>query len=868
MLALLLGGASAAQAVTTVSPQWAHLTPPASPPAGFTDPIAYDAATKQLVLYDGSSGETWIWDGSTWTPVPQLPSSRPPKRSSAVMAYDAGTGQLILFGGNGSSGPLNDTWSWSATGWSQLSPGTSPPPTTQASMGYDGATGQMVLFGGQKFVGGQGMVSSDTWTWDGTTWSLKAPSTSPPSRLGAAMAYDPSTSQLLLFGGVSAGTSLLRDTWNWNGSTWSRLTPASNPSARSFPAMAYDSTTGQLVMTGGAVGITTSSNDTWTWSGSTWVRQAPASSVNPPRYGAALADDPNTGGLVLFGGAVNATTAVGDTWMWTTMAVQTATLPAGAVGHRYLVSLQAVAGKRPYTWSVSAGALPPGLSLSTAGAITGTPTSAGSTTFTVTALDSTLALPQKATRSLTVKINPSPQPAVWVGNGANSDINQFSLTASGNAPPMATLAGPLTGVSGIGSLAFDSAGQLWVASSGGAAIEQFPPGASGNVAPSRVLSGPDTMLTDPAGIAFDASGRLYVVNPPSQAIAVYPAGASGNTPPQRTISGPDTGLSTPVGITIDHSGHIWVANQATSSLTEYASTASGDAAPLNTIAGPATSLNTPQGLGLNSAGDVLVANFFGGSALTFADSGPFGDVAPKASISGSQSQLHLPQAVDVDTAGRTYVADGQAGLAIFPRGSSTPATVLTNLAIKSPGAVAVAPPFEVTTGALPRAALGRRYTGRLMAILGKSPLRWRRVRGHLPRGLRLSRDGRISGVARRVGRYRFTVSATDSERRRQSARATITLSVGRAPTVSGLSRTHGSRRGGRTVRITGTGFARARNATIVAFGRIRAPHVTCHSSTGCTVRTPPGRRGAISVRVTVGGLTSAGSRAARYRYTR
>src|SRR5207248_4660277 len=142
--------------------------------------------------------------------------------------------------------------------------------------------------------------------------------------------------------------------------------------------------------------------------------------VSPARYGAAMADDPATRQLVLFGGATNATTSIGDTWVWTQFAVQTASLRTGAVGVRYSASLHAVAGLAPYTWSVSAGALPAGLSLSAAGAITGIPTTAGAVTFTVKAVDSTTTAPQQAIRSFTLKVNPAPQPAVWVGNAANS----------------------------------------------------------------------------------------------------------------------------------------------------------------------------------------------------------------------------------------------------------------------------------------------------------------------------------------------------------------------------------------------------------------------------------------------------------------
>ena len=51
-------------------------------------------------------------------------------------------------------------------------------------MAYDAATGAIVLFGG----GGTHGDLSDTWTWNGTTWTKQAPATSPSAREGASMA--------------------------------------------------------------------------------------------------------------------------------------------------------------------------------------------------------------------------------------------------------------------------------------------------------------------------------------------------------------------------------------------------------------------------------------------------------------------------------------------------------------------------------------------------------------------------------------------------------------------------------------------------------------------------------------------------------
>jgi hypothetical protein len=58
-----------------------------------------------------------------------------------------------------------------------------------------------------------------------------------------------------------------------------------------------------------------------------------------------------------------------------TLAVSTSTLPAGTIGTSYSQTLAATGGTTPYTWSKTTGSLPAGFTLSTAGVISGTPTS-------------------------------------------------------------------------------------------------------------------------------------------------------------------------------------------------------------------------------------------------------------------------------------------------------------------------------------------------------------------------------------------------------------------------------------------------------------------------------------------------------------
>ncbi len=80
--------------------------------------------------------------------------------------------------------------------------------------------------------------------------------------------------------------------------------------------------------------------------------------------------------------------------------------PAGQVGLAYSDPLTVTGGTGPYVWSVSAGTLPPGLTLDPAsGLLAGTPTTVGSFPFTVKVVDSA---GQSATQALSVQITAGP----------------------------------------------------------------------------------------------------------------------------------------------------------------------------------------------------------------------------------------------------------------------------------------------------------------------------------------------------------------------------------------------------------------------------------------------------------------------------
>jgi subtilase family serine protease len=89
------------------------------------------------------------------------------------------------------------------------------------------------------------------------------------------------------------------------------------------------------------------------------------------------------------------------------LAVSPAALAAGTVGAPYpATTISSAGGTQPYTYAVSSGELPTGLTLSTAGVLSGTPAVAGSFPFTVTATDSSTGTgPFTGNRNYTLAIN-------------------------------------------------------------------------------------------------------------------------------------------------------------------------------------------------------------------------------------------------------------------------------------------------------------------------------------------------------------------------------------------------------------------------------------------------------------------------------
>ncbi|MHB1761485.1 MAG: G1 family glutamic endopeptidase, partial [Acidimicrobiales bacterium] len=121
----------------------------------------------------------------------------------------------------------------------------------------------------------------------------------------------------------------------------------------------------------------------------------------------------------------------------TPLAISTASLPEGTAGSSYSSSLSASGGTPPYSWTITAGALPPGLDLSTGGTISGVPSTQGNFGFTVQVTDSTAPSPEVASEALAISVVPTPLAisTASLPEGTAGSSYSSSLSASGGTPP-------------------------------------------------------------------------------------------------------------------------------------------------------------------------------------------------------------------------------------------------------------------------------------------------------------------------------------------------------------------------------------------------------------------------------------------------
>ena len=494
------------------------------------------------------------------------------------------------------------------------------------------------------------------------------------------------------------------------------------------------------------------------------------------------------------------------------------TAPTCTIGRVYSAALTATNGIAPYTWSISSGSLPPGLTLASDGTISGTPTTLGIYTFTASVSDSQGA---PGTKSYTIQVLPSlltimtgalPQAikgvpylnsVVAAGGTAPYTFTQVS----GSLPAGITFSNGI--LSGLPTVAGTSTISVKVTDANSTSVTKaitlpvktvillFTPkilpestngfpysttlSAAGGIGP-YTWSNPAGAL--PAGITLSSSGALSGL---PTVTGLYPF----------TLKAVDSqGASTSILMNLVVKAAAYV---TTPSLTagvvnvafKQALAAKGGTAPYTWSI---TAGDMAPGLSLSAAGVIS------GIPTTYGNYGATITVKDKNGFATDQPFTHLIKAptwaiTPLLTYGTkdllywfTLTSTGGAGdiswelqsgslpsnLTLGSGGiiSGTPPTAgtysFTVKATDSLGTV-VLKPYKllikncvgISTSMVPNATVGTAFSNTLVVTGGTAPYTWSVADGVTPPGLTLSNTGVLSGKATAYGNYNYTLSVTD-----------------------------------------------------------------------------------------------------------
>lgn len=279
-------------------------------------------------------------------------------------------------------------------------------------------------------------------------------------------------------------------------------------------------------------------------------------------------------------------------------------------------------------------------------------------------------------------------PPLFVANQTPNTITIYDPLSDGNASPLRTIVGPVTGLNTPASLMTDALGQLYVTNYTSQSLTIFSRDAVGNAVPIRTISGTNTGLSRPFGLTRDAAGQIYVFDYATRNISVFASDATGNASPIRVIGGGNTGLAGVPALRFGPAGELYAVDQDAGDIKVFAAGASGNVTPIRTIRGPSTGLVAPGALEFDASGQLFVANFRGGSVTVYAP-GASGDAAPVRTIAGANTGLSFPTGVALSS-GQLYVSNYYGSVTVYPadaNGNATPSRKISggNTGLNNPG---------------------------------------------------------------------------------------------------------------------------------------------------------------------------------------
>ncbi|WP_093286165.1 putative Ig domain-containing protein [Pseudoxanthomonas sp. CF125] len=452
-----------------------------------------------------------------------------------------------------------------------------------------------------------------------------------------------------------------------------------------------------------------------------------------------------------------------------TVVLPATTLANGTLATAYSATLNpASGGTAPYAYALTAGALPPGLSLSSAGALSGTPTANGTFNFSVTATDSSTGTgPYTATQAYAltiVEIAPLAN-AVSATVGYGSAANAITLNITGGTPTSVAVGTAPTHGTAIAS------------------------GLSITYQPNAGYAGPDSFTytaTNAAGTSAPATATITVSNPTITVTASGPLSAQTGAPYTQTFTwnggaSPYSGYSVsglPAGLSIT--------GTTADSVTVSGTPTAGGSFLLNASAVDNSTGNGPftqaQAFMLNVGAPTLSLTPAAGT-LTVAYGSPYsqtivasGGTAP---YSYALTAGALPPGISLSSAGLlsgTPTVPGSYSIALRATDSSTgtgaPYAVVGNYVLQ----VGV-PTIAIAPATLPNPVPGVAYSQTLTASGGVAPYAFSLTTGSLPVGMSFSSAGVLSGTPAMTGTFNFTVTVQDANGQSGARAYSVTIAT-------------------------------------------------------------------------------------------
>ncbi len=454
-----------------------------------------------------------------------------------------------------------------------------------------------------------------------------------------------------------------------------------------------------------------------------------------------------------------------------TLSIASPSLPGAQVGVAYSGHFVATGGTPGYTWAVTSGSLPAGMTLTSGGVLSGTPTGTGTSTFVLSVTDSGSPAQQTSvTLSLVVlPVTQTPVPlvanAVTLGTAKVGSAYAVALSATGGTP-----------------------GYTWTVTSGSlpagmalsnAGVISGTPTAAGSATFTATVSdsgSPMQAATVQESITVSASASTLNINAGALASGKTGTGysatlsATGGTPGYTwsVISG-----SLPAGLTLSASGVI-LGTPTASGIFSFTVGVQDSGSPVDTasvqesitVSSPGSTLSiTAAALGAGTTGT-------GYSATLSATGGTPG-------YTWSVTSGSMPAGLTMSAGGvisGTPTASGSCSFTVGVQDSGSPvetASVQESITV-SPGALMITSP---NPGA---GVVGTGYNIMLYASGGVPSYTWSVSSGSLPAGLTLSSTGVISGTPTTNGASSFTLTVTDNGSPAQTASAQDSITINNA----------------------------------------------------------------------------------------